>query len=142
MIKIKLAEGAKMPHRSTEGAAGWDLFSKYDFPITFEPGYSAIISTGVSVALPEGYYWDLRVRSGLSTKHRMMLLNGAAVIDEDYRGEVGVPLINVGEEPYTIQPGEKIAQVLLKKYEEQDFEPVDDLPDSGRGSSGFGSTGK
>ena len=96
----------------------------------------------LSVALPNGYYWDLRVRSGISTKHKIILLNGAAVIDEDYRGVVGVPLMNLSSTSYFVRPGEKVAQALLLKYEQQDFEEASELPESERGVKGFGSTGR
>jgi dUTP pyrophosphatase len=141
-IKIKLSEGAKMPLRSTDGAAGWDLFAHIEKPFILQPGNSVVISTGIAIALPNNHYWDLRVRSGLSTKHQIILLNGAAVIDEDYRGIVGVPLYNLSNTAYKIQPGEKIAQAILKHYHKQEFEIVEELPTSERGARGFGSTGK
>ncbi|WP_100523450.1 dUTP diphosphatase [Mycobacteroides abscessus] len=141
-VKIQLEEGAIMPKRSTPGAAGWDVFAWIDQPITLNPGEKVNIPTGIRVELPRGTYWDGRVRSGLSTKHGIMLTNGAGVIDEDYRGIVGVPLIHMGKEPYTICPGEKIAQMILKRYEVQDLEWVETLTDTDRGEGGFGHTGK
>jgi dUTP pyrophosphatase len=101
-----------------------------------------MIKTGVSVQLPKGTYWDIRIRSGLSTKHGIMLLNGCGVVDEDYRGIVGIPVINAGKDPYTFKPGEKVAQALLLRYEEQEIEIVDELEDTQRGARGFGSTGR
>lgn len=142
MIKLKLEPGAKMPHRSTEGAAGWDLFANLKNEITIGPGETLMIPTGVSVQLPKGTYWDIRIRSGLSTKQGIMLLNGCGVVDEDYIGIVHVPVINAGKNPYTFQPGEKIAQALFMRYEVQEFEIVDKLEDTDRGTGGFGSTGK
>lgn len=141
-IKIKLEPKAKIPHRSTEGAAAWDLFACTDGHIILLPGHRIMIPTGVSVQLPKGYYWDIRIRSGLSTKNGIMLLNGCGVVDEDYRGIVGVPVINAGENIYTFVPGEKIGQALLLKYEEQEFELVDELEETERGQGGFGSTGR
>lgn len=141
-VKIKLDPGAKVPYRSTSGAAGWDVFANISAPLVLNPGKRAVIPTGVSVQLPEGYYWDGRIRSGLSTKHGIMLLNGAGVIDEDYRGMTGVPVINMGEVPYTFQPGEKIAQMILTRYEIQEFEVVEELDDSERGDGGYGHTGR
>lgn len=142
-IKIKLEQGAKMPERGTSGAAGWDLFMAETIgPNIVLPGETFLIPTGVSIQLPKGTYWDLRIRSGLSTKHGIMLVNGAAVIDEDYRGMVGVPVINAGNKAYTFQPGEKIAQAILQRYETQEFELVDQLDETERGAGGFGSTGR
>jgi dUTP pyrophosphatase len=139
-IKMVLEPGAKAPHRSTEGAAGWDLFANIEEPIKLHHGESALIPTGVRVQLPKGFYWDIRIRSGLSTKKGIILANGAGVVDEDYRGIVGVPVINLGGY-YEIQPGEKIAQAILQLYAEQDLELVDKLEETERGNGGFGSTG-
>lgn len=143
-FNIKLEPGAKAPHRSTEGAAGWDLFAHFEpgHILNLWPGNCFNIQTGVSVQLPEGYYWDIRIRSGLSTKHGIMLLNGAAVIDSDYRGIVHVPLINNGISAYKFMNGEKIGQAILQKYEPQEFEIVDKLDETVRGAGGFGSTGR
>lgn len=142
LIKIKLEDGAKVPMRSTDGAAAWDLFSGYKFPVVINPGQTVVIPTGVRVQLPKGHYWDLRVRSGLSTKQSLFLANGAAVIDEDYRGVVGVPLYNASNEDKRIEAGEKIAQAILTKYEFQAFEIVNELEETERGEGGFGHTGQ
>jgi dUTP pyrophosphatase len=141
-VKIKLEKGAKAPVRSTTGAAGYDIFAHIDFPRTLLPGHKIRISTGISVEIPRGHYWDVRARSGISIKHGLMLLNGAGVIDEDYRGIIQVAYYNSSSLPYTFTPGEKIAQVILQRYYEQEFEIVDELEDSERGIGGFGSTGR
>ncbi|GAB7387396.1 dUTP diphosphatase [Bacillaceae bacterium] len=153
-IKIKLKPGAKMPYRSSTGAAGWDLFAHIERPMVLEPLARHdfredrelfppyMIPTGVHVELPPGTFWDVRIRSGLAAKHGLILANGAGVVDEDYRGEVFVPLINLSNKVYVVKPGEKIAQAILMRYETQEFEVVDELSDTERGKGGFGSTGR
>jgi dUTP pyrophosphatase len=141
-ILIELSFDAKMPVRSTSGAAAWDIHACLDEPRTVQPGSRITIPTGVSVALPAGFYWDMRARSGLAFKHGLMLINGAGVIDEDYRGITQVQYFNAGEKPYTFHNGERIAQVILTRYFDQEFEEVDELPDTDRGTGGFGHTGK
>lgn len=141
-IKIVLEPGAKMPVRSTEGAAAWDLFANISCSTKIYPVETMIISTGVRVQLPKGYYWDIRIRSGLSTKHGIMLLNGCGVVDEDYRGIVRIPVIHMGDRPYVIEQGEKIGQAILQRYTEQEFEIVDKLDSTERGEGGFGHTGR
>lgn len=141
-VKIALEHGAKMPLRSTEGAAAWDLFAHINEPVTLYPGDVFNIPTGIKVQLPRGHFWDVRIRSGLSTRYGIMLVNGAGVVDEDYRGIVHVPVIHLGDDRYKIQPGEKIGQAILQKYCEMEFAVVDQLDDTERGEGGFGSTGK
>ena len=142
-----------MPYRSSAGAAGWDLFAYIDQPLVIEPlirfrgedeHFRApyMIPTGVCVELPPGTFWDVRIRSGLAAKHGLVLANGAAVIDEDYRGEVFVPIVNMSNQAYVVQPGEKIAQAILLRYEVQEFQVVDELSETARGTGGFGSTGR
>lgn len=143
LVKIKLKPGAKLPYRSSAGAAGWDLFAYIDQPLVIEPLKPPyMIPTGVMVELPPGTYWDVRIRSGLAAKHGLILANGAAVVDEDYRGEVFVPVVNLSNKPYVVQPGEKIAQAILMRYEPQEFKQVDELSETARGTGGFGSTGR
>lgn len=152
-IKIKLRPGAKMPHRSSAGAAGWDLFAYIDEPLEIEPlirfrgedeqlRAPYMIPTGVLIELPPGTFWDVRIRSGLAAKHGLLLANGAGVVDEDYRGEVFVPIVNLSNKPYVIQPGEKIAQAILRRYEVQEFQVTEELSGTERGTRGFGSTGR
>ena len=141
-VQIKLAPGAKIPTRATEGAAGFDVYAYIDEPITCSPGEKVMIPTGVMAALPEGYYWDGRARSGISTKHSLILLNGAAVIDEDFRGVTQFAYFNLGGEPYTFEPGERIGQLILTAYETPEFQEVDILPETIRGTGGFGHTGR
>lgn len=152
-VKIKLKPGAKMPYRSSAGAAGWDLFAYIDQPLVIEPLVHFrgddeplrppyMIPTGVLIELPPGTFWDVRIRSGLAAKHGLILANGAGVVDEDYRGEVFVPVVNLSNKAYVVQPGEKIAQAILRRYEVQEFEVVEELSETARGTKGFGSTGR
>lgn len=141
-IKIKLEPGAKAPVRSTAGAAAWDVFAYIAEPLTINPGERGTFPTGIAAALPPGFYWDKRARSGISTNYGMILVNGAAVIDEDFRGISKITYFNSGAEPYTIQPGEKIAQAILSRYYAQEFDVVDELDQTARGAGGLGHTGR
>lgn len=142
VIKIVLEPGAKVPKRSTTGAAAWDVFANISEPVTLGPGEKVILPTGIKAQIPQGYYWDGRARSGISMNHGLLLLNGAGVIDEDYRGISAFGYYNSSSEPYTFVPGEKIGQVILQKYYDQEFEIVDKLDGTERGDGGFGSTGR
>ncbi len=132
-----------MPFYATEGAAGMDLSANIGAPLLLKKGAMALVPTGISIALPGpetvAYIY---ARSGLGVRHGISLSNGVGVIDSDYRGEISVGLINLGPEDYTIQPGERIAQMVIAPVCRADLEEVSDLPDSGRGSGGFGSTGR
>lgn len=139
-IKIMLEDGAKIPVRSTSGAAAWDLFAYVSDPFMFYPGDRITVNTGVRVQLPKGHYWKIENKSGLSGKHGIML--GGGVIDEDYTGIVKVIMFHNGDRPHLFMPGDKIAQVILQKYEVQEFVLVDSLDDTERGEGGFGSTGR
>lgn len=142
IVKVVLRDGAYEPVQMTEGAAGWDVRTNIKEPITVEPWKRVTLPTGVCVQLPPGTYWDGRARSGLSFNHGLMLINGAGVIDEDYRNEIRFQYLNAGEQPYTFNPGDRIGQVILTRYIGQFIDVVDELDDTERGGGGFGSTGK
>ncbi len=138
------AEGLPLPAYQTAHAAGLDLIAAVadDAPLTLEPGRSALVPTGLHIALPEGFEAQVRPRSGLAAKHGVTVLNAPGTIDADYRGEIGVLLINHGQAPFVVRRGERIAQLVIAKVEQALWQPVETLPDSARGSGGFGSTGR
>ena len=144
ILKIKkLRDDAKVPHRATSGSAGLDLCASIDEPITLEAGDTAVIPTGIAIALPSAEYGAFVFpRSGIAVKHGIGLLNSVGVIDSDYRGEIMVGVINQIKTPYTIQPGERIAQMVIMPVSMMPVEEVSDLDETGRGAGGFGSTGK
>ena len=137
-------EGLALPSYETPHAAGMDLRAAVaeDAPMTLAPGARAMIPTGITMALPEGYEAQVRPRSGLAAKHGITCLNTPGTIDADYRGEVKVILINLGQEPFVIKRGERIAQMVIAPVTQARWETVDVLPDSARGTGGFGSTGR
>ena len=143
-LKIKkLRENAKIPFRATEGSAGMDLYACIDEPLTLAGGEKAVIPMGIAIALPSpelGAF--VFARSGLAIKHGIGLLNGVGVIDSDYRGEVCVGVINQLSEPYTINPDERIAQLVILPVSLIEPVEVDELDETERGAGGFGSTGK
>ena len=139
----KLREGAKIPRRATEGAAGMDLCACIDESITLAPQQLVIVPTGIAIELPDnGCAAFLYARSGLGVKHGICLANGVGVIDSDYRGEVCAGLCNVSDKPYVIAPGERIAQMVIAPVFTPDVVEVSELSDTQRGAGGFGSTGK
>lgn len=142
-LKIKkVHENAVIPHRATEGSAGLDLCACIDEPITLAGGETALIPTGLAIALPSAQYGAfVFARSGLSIKHGIGLLNSVGVIDSDYRGEIKVGVINQIKEAYTIQPGERIAQLVVMPVSVMPVEEAESLDETERGSGGFGSTG-
>lgn len=142
-LKIKkVNENAVIPHRATEGSAGLDLCACIDEPLTLGGGETALIPTGLAIALPSAQYGAfIFARSGLSIKHGIGLLNSVGVIDSDYRGEIKVGVINQVKEPYTIQPGERIAQLVVMPVSTMPVEKAESLDETERGSGGFGSTG-
>ena len=137
-------QGLTLPAYETALSAGMDLRAAVpeDEPIMIAPGQRVLAPTGLTIALPAGYEAQVRPRSGLALKHGVTCLNTPGTIDADYRGEVKVILINLGAEPFTIQRGERIAQLVIQRVERAEFVEVDSLPESERGASGFGSTGK
>lgn len=128
------------PFYATEKSAGMDLKANIDEPVTLGPLERAMIPTGLFIALPDGTEAQVRPRSGLAAKHGISVLNAPGTVDADYRGEVKVILVNLSNEPFVINPGERIAQMVVAKYEKVDWNVVDSLDDTERGSGGFGST--
>jgi dUTP pyrophosphatase len=139
---VRLRPSARLPVRATTGAAGLDLFSDLDVPITLAPGERALVPTGLSIALPAGHEGQVRPRSGLAIQHGVTVLNAPGTIDEDYRGEVKVALVNLGQEPFAVAPGERIAQLVIAKVEQVAVVEVEALDVTERGAGGFGSTGR
>lgn len=142
-VKIKNLTGdAQIPAYQTPGSAACDLCAAIGSPVTIEPGKSALIPTGIAIAPEESCVCLLFARSGLAVKHGITLSNSVGVIDQDYRGEIKAALINHGSEPYTIQPGERIAQMMFVRFAQANFLPADELDETERGTGGFGHTGK
>ena len=143
-VKFKrLSPAAKAPAYATAGAAAADLCAVLDAPLTLAPGQRAMVPTGLAIELPDANCVALvYARSGLAVKHGLTLSNCVGVIDSDYRGEVRVGLINLGGEPYTIAPGERIAQLCIAPVWQAAFVQADELGGTARGAGGFGSTGK
>lgn len=140
---LKLRENAVIPKRATGGSAGMDLYACMDSEVTLAPGKLAVIPTGIAIALPsENYMANIYARSGLGVKHGICLSNGVGVVDSDYRGEVCVGLCNVSDTPYTIQPGERVAQLVIAPVSVMPTEEVLSLDSTERGAGGFGSTGR
>jgi dUTP pyrophosphatase len=131
-----------LPTYATAHSAGMDLRANLDAPIVLQPGHRALVKTGLFLELPEGTEAQVRPRSGLAFKHGVTVLNAPGTIDADYRGEVGVILINHGQEPFEVKDGERIAQLVIARYERVSFTEVADLSVSERGAGGFGHTGR
>ncbi|MEO8590598.1 MAG: dUTP diphosphatase [Flavobacteriales bacterium] len=130
-----------LPHYATEHSAGMDLRANLEGPVVLQPGQRALIPTGLFLELPEGTEAQVRPRSGLAFKHGITVLNAPGTIDADYRGEVGVLLINLGQEPFTVADGERIAQLVVARYVRITLEESPDLRATERGAGGFGHTG-
>lgn len=137
----RLNEKALLPAYQTEHAAGMDIAACIDEPITIAPHERAIIPTGIAIALPAGYEAQIRARSGLASKFGIMPANGVGTIDADYRGEVGVILLNTSNESFTVEPGMRIAQMVIAKYERAIWRESSQLDSTERGAGGYGSTG-
>ena len=139
----RLPHAAKLPLPSyaTEHSAGMDLQAAIDAALTLAPGARMLVPTGLTIALPEGYEAQIRPRSGLALKHGITLVNTPGTIDADYRGEIGVIVINHGDVPFAIEPGMRIAQMVISPYTRAQFSEVLELPSTERGAGGFGSTG-
>jgi dUTP pyrophosphatase len=149
LIKIAVrqlphGEGLALPAYQTAHAAGLDLLAAVpaDAPLVLAPGRYAMVPTGLTIALPEGYEAQVRPRSGLAAKHGVTVLNAPGTVDADYRGEIAVLLINHGPEPFTIRRGERIAQMVIAPVARADFVSVTELSSTNRGAGGFGSTGR
>ncbi len=135
-------EGIPLPSYMSNHASGLDLYAACEKPIILKPGERALVAAGFAMALPEGYEAQVRPRSGLAIKFGITCLNTPGTIDADYRGEVKVILINLGDKDFKIERGERIAQMVIQKVEKIQWKTMESLPDSERGSGGFGSTGK
>ena len=143
MIKIKLkTENSFVPSYETSGAAGMDIRAFLSESITIPPGKRALVPTGLYIELPPGYEAQIRARSGLALKHGISLVNGIGTIDSDYRGEIGILLINLGEYPFEIKNGDRIAQMVVSRYETVQWDIAENLTETSRGEGGFGHTGK
>lgn len=141
LVRLAHAQDLALPAYASEQAAGMDLLAAVTTPVTLPPGARALVPTGLSIALPEGYEAQVRPRSGLALKHGIGLVNSPGTIDADYRGEIGVLLINWGQEPFVIERGMRIAQLVIAPYARAEWEQTITLSESARGTGGFGSTG-
>jgi len=145
MVKVlvkKLNSKAQLPKYKTSGSSGMDLMALIENPIKIKPQESALIATGISIAIPEDTEVQIRPRSGLAAKSCISVLNTPGTIDSDYRGEIKIILFNHGKEEFTINNNDRVAQMVLMPILKAEFEEVEDLPETLRGSEGFGSTGK
>jgi len=140
--RLPHGEGLPLPQYMSPGAAGMDLLAATEGETVLEPGGRTLIPTGLTIALPLGYEAQVRPRSGLALKHGLTLLNAPGTIDSDYRGEVGVILVNLGREPYTIHRGDRIAQMIVAPVVQAEWEEREELPETRRKSGGFGHTGR
>jgi dUTP pyrophosphatase len=143
ITRLPHAEGLELPGYATAHSAGLDLRAAVaeDAPLTLKPGARALVPTGLAIALPEGYEAQVRPRSGLALKAGVTCLNSPGTIDADYRGEVGVILANLGQEPVVIRRGDRVAQLVVARYERIAWAEADTLEETARGTGGFGSTG-
>jgi dUTP pyrophosphatase len=139
----RLPHGADLalPAYATALSAGMDLLAAVSEPVTLEPGQRKLIPTGIAIALPAGFEAQIRPRSGLALKNGISLVNSPGTIDADYRGEIGVIIINHGDQPFTVERGTRIAQMVIARHERAVWTEVDNLDETARGSGGFGSTG-
>ncbi|MFT5925312.1 MAG: dUTP pyrophosphatase [Rubritalea sp.] len=140
-IKIINKSSHALPHYETEASAGTDLRAHLEVAVTLQPLERAIIKTGLFIELPIGYEAQVRPRSGLAAKKGITVLNAPGTIDADYRGEIGVILVNLSKEAFTVENGERIAQLVIAKHERADWHKVEELSRTERGAGGFGSTG-
>jgi dUTP pyrophosphatase len=141
-VRIRNTSRHPLPSYQTAHAAAFDVSANIDKPLILGPLERAIIPTGLYIALPQGYEAQVRPRSGLAAKHGISIVNAPGTIDADYRGEIGVILINCSNQPYTVQDGDRIAQILVARYETVEWEEVDDLDKTEREAGGFGHTGR
>jgi len=139
--RLPHAEGLALPSYATEGAAGMDLLAAVAEPVTIAPGARALIPTGLQIALPAGHELQIRPRSGLTLKNGILVANSPGTIDEDYRGELGIILLNAGDAPFTVERGMRVAQAVLAPVTRAVWAETDRLPETSRAAGGFGSTG-
>ena len=143
MIQVKVINKGKqpLPKYATPQSAGMDLRANIEEAFTLKPLERKLVPTGLFISLPEGYEAQVRPRSGLALKHGITVLNTPGTVDADYRGEIGVVLVNLSNEPFTVEPGERIAQMVIAKHEQADFMVVEELDETERGAGGYGHTG-
>ncbi|MEG1544333.1 MAG: dUTP diphosphatase [Tannerellaceae bacterium] len=141
-VKIINTSHHPLPSYATALSAGMDIRANLSEPVVLNPLERKLISTGLFIALPEGYEAQMRPRSGLALKHGITLLNSPGTIDADYRGEIGVILVNLSANPFTVNDGERICQMVIAAYSQVKWQPVESLGDTERGAGGFGHTGK
>ena len=139
--RVAHGAGLPLPAYATEGSAGLDLMAALTTPVDLPPLGRAVVPTGIAIALPTGYEAQVRPRSGLAAEHGITVLNAPGTIDADYRGEIGVMLVNLGDAPFRVEPGMRIAQMVIAPVSAVDWDEVEELPESRRGDGGFGSTG-
>ena len=140
-IKIINRSNHRLPHYETDASAGMDLRANISETVTLKPLERTIIKTGLFIELPVGIEAQVRPRSGLAAKKGITVLNSPGTIDADYRGEIGVILVNLSNEPFTIENGERIAQMIIARHERAEWSAVEELSETARGAGGFGSTG-
>jgi dUTP pyrophosphatase len=140
-VVIKKKDGVNLPSYATESSSGLDLVAFLEKPVVLEPLTRALIPTGIHIAIPEGFEAEIRPRSGIAHKFGVTVLNTPGTIDSDYRGEVKILLINLGDQPFTINNGDRIAQMIFKNVVAISWKSVEELPGTIRGHGGFGSTG-
>lgn len=141
-IRIVNKSGMPLPQYETSGSAGMDLRANLENGIVLGPLERALVPTGLFIELPQGYEAQVRPRSGMSIKHGITMINCIGTIDSDYRGEIKIPVVNLSNEAYTLTHGERVAQMVIAKYETAALEAVDVINETERGAGGFGSTGK
>lgn len=141
-VKIINRSPHPLPQYETAGSAGMDLRAHLESSVTLQPLERALVPTGLFIELPAGYEAQIRPRSGLAAKRGLTMLNSPGTIDSDYRGEIKCIVVNLSNEPQTIEPGDRIAQMIIARYEQITWRETETLNDSGRGAGGFGSTGK
>ena len=141
-VQVKNESPYELPSYATVSSAGLDLKAVLDAPLVLNPLERKVIGTGLKMALPEGFELQVRPRSGLAANHGISVLNAPGTIDADYRGEIWVILVNLSNDPFTIEPGERIAQLVLARYEQIEWKLTNILSETNRGNGGFGSTGK
>ena len=139
--RLPNATDLPLPKRMSEAAAGFDLYANIKYNVILKKGEPQLVPTGISIALPFGYEAQVRPRSGLALKHGVTVLNSPGTVDADYRGEIGAVLINHSDYDYVVKRGDRIAQLVIAKVEMAEFEEVNELPESERGTGGYGSTG-
>ena len=140
-VKIINKSNNPLPQYSTPYSAGMDLRANLEEAVTLQPSERKLIPTGLFIELPEGYECQIRPRSGLALKHGISVLNSPGTVDADYRGEIGVILVNLSNEPFTVNPGERICQMVVARHSTVEWECVEQLAESERSSGGFGHTG-